>query len=286
MPIQPPRVEGHLVQRVSDIVRGVAASVVMPSFRSLRPEDVQAKQTPGDPEDLVTIVDHAAERRLIEQLDGLVPDAAFVGEEAACAQPAVLDALARAAPAWLIDPIDGTKNFANGNANFGVMVALVENGVARASWMAVPAALPRGYIVVAQQGIGTSVDGRRIDRRDVPDPPRGSVHTRMAPPATARALGRALEGKYRSVPSTGSAATEYSAILHGDKDFVIYYRLLPWDHAPGALAVTEAGGAAMHLSGRPYTPLSLNQVTIFAASPDLAETIRAWLADMIVPTGG
>jgi len=48
---------------------------------------------------------------------------------------------------------------------------------------------------------------------------------------------------------------------------VIYYRLLPWDHAPGTLAVTEAGGAAVHLDGSPYAPLSPNQVTIVAASP-------------------
>ena len=56
--------------------------------------------------------------------------------------------------------------------------------------------------------------------------------------------------------------------------FVIYYRLLPWDHAPGALAVTEPGGAAVHLSGDAYAPLSPNQVTIFAATPELADTIR------------
>ncbi len=83
--------------------------------------------------------------------------------------------------------------------------------------------------------------------------------------------------KYEAHPSTGSAATEYSAILRGDKDFVIYYRLLPWDHAPGTLAITEAGGVAMHLSGEAYTPLSPNQVTILAATAELAARIRGWL---------
>ena len=58
---------------------------------------------------------------------------------------------------------------------------------------------------------------------------------------------------------------------------MIYYRLLPWDHAPGALAITEAGGAAIHLTGDPYSPLSPNQVTIFAATPELAQQIRTWL---------
>ena len=132
----------ELIQRVSAIVADVVASVVMPSFRSLRPEDIQAKHTPGDPDDLVTIADKAAERYLIDALRELIPGAAFVGEEAVSEDPSLLGALSAPAPAWLIDPIDGTKNFARGVPDFGVMLALVDAGRTRASWMAVPAAQP------------------------------------------------------------------------------------------------------------------------------------------------
>jgi fructose-1,6-bisphosphatase/inositol monophosphatase family enzyme len=264
-----------LIDRVTTLVQNVVASVVMPSFRSLRPEDIHSKDTPGDPDDLVTVVDQAAERYLIDALTDIVPGAAFIGEEAVCDDPSLLAALSAPAPAWLIDPIDGTKNFARGNANFGVMLALVEAGRTRASWMAIPAAPPSGYTVVAQRGGGTRIDGTRVEsRRAVPALPRGSIHTRMMPPETARDVMEKLRGKYEPHPSTGSAATEYSAIIRGDKDFVIYYRLLPWDHAPGALAITEAGGAAVHVTGDAYAPLSPNQVTIFAATLDLAEFIR------------
>jgi fructose-1,6-bisphosphatase/inositol monophosphatase family enzyme len=99
----------------------------------------------------------------------------------------------------------------------------------------------------------------------------------MMPRDAARDVVSRLRGKFEEHPSTGSAATEYSAILRGDKDFVIYYRLLPWDHAPGALAVAEAGGVTLHISGEPYGPLSSNQVTISAATAELAETVRGWL---------
>lgn len=264
-----------LIERVTTIVHDVVTSVVMPSFRSLRPEDIHSKDTPGDPDDLVTIVDKAAERYLIDALSEVVPGAAFIGEEAVCEDASLLEALSAAAPAWLIDPIDGTKNFAHGNANFGVMLALVEAGRTRASWMAVPAAQPTGYTIAAERGGGTRIDGVRVEpRRAVPAMPRGSIHTRMMPPDAARDVTQKLRGTYEPRPSTGSAATEYSAIIRGEKDFVIYYRLLPWDHAPGALAITEAGGAAIHVSGEPYAPLSPNQVTIFAATPELAESIR------------
>lgn len=268
----------NLILRVSAIVEDVAISIVMPSFRSLRPEDIYAKNTVGDPEDLVTVVDRAAERFLIDALNDVLPGAAFIGEEASAEDPSLLDALSRPAPAWLIDPVDGTKNFARGHADFGVMLALVVGGRTRASWIAVPAGQPTGFMVVAAEGNGTHVNGTRVEPpRGAPPIPRGSIHTRMMPSEDARQVLERMRGRYESRPSTGSAATEYSAIIRGEKDFVIYYRLLPWDHAPGALAIAEAGGAAVHVSGLPYTPLSPNQVTIFAATPALAETIRAWL---------
>jgi fructose-1,6-bisphosphatase/inositol monophosphatase family enzyme len=264
-----------LIERVSRIIQDVVTSVVMPSFRSLSPEDIHSKDTPGDPDDLVTIVDKAAERYLIDALGDVVPGAAFIGEEAVCEDPSLVAALSASAPAWLIDPIDGTKNFAHGNADFGVMLALVDAGRTRASWMAVPAAQPSGYTVVSERGCGTWIDGARVEpSRRVPAIPRGTIHTRMMPPDAAREVPEKLRGKHEPRPSTGSAATEYSAIIRGEKDFVVYYRLLPWDHAPGALAVTEAGGAAIHLSGDTYSPLSPNQITIVAATPELAETIR------------
>ena len=267
-----------LVGNVQKILDAVVTSVVMPSFRSLQPGDIQSKNTPGDPDDLVTIVDKAAERYLIDALGEVVPGAAFIGEEAASDNPSLLEALSAPAPAWLIDPIDGTKNFARGHPDFGVMLALVEGGHTIASWIAVPAAQPSGYSVAAERGGGTWMNGVRVkSARELPRTARGTIHTRLMPPETAREVLGRLGGKIHSRVSTGSAATEYSAIVRGEKDFVIYYRLLPWDHAPGALAVTEAGGATVHLSGDRYSPLSPNQITIFAASPELAETIRSWL---------
>src|SRR5262245_7578152 len=115
-----PLIDHQLSTRVTNVIQNVTVSVVMPSFRALRPEDIHAKDTPGDPEDLVTIVDKAAELALIEQLGGIVPGAVFVGEEGVCENPALLSALKSREQVWLIDPIDGTKNFARGHADFGV----------------------------------------------------------------------------------------------------------------------------------------------------------------------
>ena len=264
-----------MIDRVSAIILDAAALEIIPRFRTLQPHEIAAKDTPGDPDDLVTVADKAAERYLIQALDEVLPGATFVGEESACDNPELLTTLSRPGVVWLIDPIDGTKNFAKGHPNFGVMLALVDEGVTRAAWMFMPAVEAHGRMVVARQNGGTSIDGAAVKTaKRSGEHPRGTIHDRLMPGETASDLHQRLHGTFEPRPSTGSAATEYTRILSGDKDFVIYYRLLPWDHAAGALAVTEAGGAAIHLTGLPYSPRSTNQVTIVAATPDLAETIR------------
>ena len=149
--------------RVTAIIEDVASSVVMPSFRSLRPEDIHSKDTPGDPDDLVTIVDKAAERYLIEALA-----TSFRAQHSSAKRPCVRTRRCstrcrRRAPAWLIDPIDGTKNFAHGNADFGVMLALVEGGHHARLMDGRPRRPTVGYIVVAERGRGTHIDGVRIE---------------------------------------------------------------------------------------------------------------------------
>ena len=63
-------------------------------------------------------------------------------------------------------------------------------------------------------------------------------------------------------PISGCAAVDYTAVLQGELDFMVYYRLLPWDHAAPALMLTEAGGLVEHASGRPYSPRAAHQPTI------------------------
>ena len=64
------------------------------------------------------------------------------------------------------------------------------------------------------------------------------------------------------------AAAEYSAVALGAKDYVVYYRLLPWDHAPGALIVRESGGVVRHPGGRDYEVTDQRELTVVAASSE------------------
>ena len=263
-----------LIDRVRQLLAEVVAEEVLGRFRQLAAHEIEAKPTAGDPEDLVTVVDHRVEQRLEGGLTALLPGSTVIGEEAVHARPELLERLTGAEPVWLIDPIDGTRNFARGEDTFGVMIALVERGATRAAWIALPA---RGQTFVAEAGAGAYLDGVRVKVRQPASPPRGTLYTRFMPPALAGAVTAASPGRYLEHPGASAAAIEYTSILLGVKDLVVYYRLHPWDHAPGALLLTEAGGCVEHLDGRPYTPRDGSELTILAATPAVAAAARGWM---------
>ena len=265
-----------LVDRVSGLLAQVVAEEVMGRFRALAASDIEAKASAGDPDDLVTAVDRAVERRLTLALADLLPGSKVVGEEATHARPELLALLGQSDPVWLVDPIDGTRNFARGDDAFGVMIALVEGGAARAAWITLPA---RGQRFVAEEGAGAYRDGARLRVPAPAQPLRGTLYTRFMPPALAATVARHGTGRFFASPAPSAAAIEYTAIAAGEKDFVVYHRLLPWDHAPGALLLTEAGGCVEHLDGGRYRATSPSQVTILAAAPSVPAEVRGWFRE-------
>jgi fructose-1,6-bisphosphatase/inositol monophosphatase family enzyme len=265
-----------LINQVTVILNEVVSEELIPRFRALQPEDVSVKATPGDAGDLVTIVDHTVEKRLTVALTDLWPGAVVIGEEAAHESPQLLGRLSFSTAIWLIDPVDGTKNFVRGDDTFAVLIALVKDGQTRAGWLAFPA---RGQTIVTEDGGGTFLNEKRI-RTSKASPQkqlRGTVYTRFMPPTIALSKEQATCNKYEARPPSGSAAIEYSAIIQGLMEFVIYFRLLPWDHAAGALALTEAGGCVEHRDGRRYSPLATDQVTILSANTPVGAMVRNWL---------
>lgn len=263
------------IDRITSLLLEVGREVILPRFRRLEPGDVERKQTPTDPHDVVTVVDRQAESHLTRALLSLTPGAAVVGEEAAHAHPEILELLTADGPVWLLDPIDGTKNFVAGNDGFGIMLAYVTAGVTRAAWILLPA---RDELFVAELGNGAFFNGTRMNvlssqpRR----PLRGTLHVRYMPGELSVSLAGASSGRFRAEYDARSAAVEYTEILRGARDFAVYYRLLPWDHAAPSLIVTEGGGCSEHLSGKPYGPRSTDQVTIVAGSVAAAGVVRGW----------
>jgi fructose-1,6-bisphosphatase/inositol monophosphatase family enzyme len=269
--VSPPR-PSVLLDRLGQVLRVVSQREVLGRFQKLASEDVMSKPSQDDPTDLVTAADRAAEAELDVRLRDLVPGSLFVGEEAAAADPSVLERLGGSLPVWVVDPLDGTRNFAAGHGPFGTMVALVERNELLLSGIYLPLL---DELFLAERGLGAFRQGVRIPPRAPSDDVlAGTASVRYMPEPGASALVQRAAA-HRHLPGVLCAAHEYTQIASGQKDYVHYFRLLPWDHAPGALIVREAGGVVRHPSGRDYDVLDGPESTLLA--PDEPTWQRARL---------
>lgn len=230
---------------VARLMESVAADVVLPRYQNLAADEVSEKAA----DDFVTIADRESEERLEAGLAAILPEAGVVGEEASAAEPRILEGVGRGVN-WIIDPIDGTGNFAAGRPPFGIMVALVGDGEILAGWIFDPLARRMCH---AAKGKGAWIDGERIVAREsgAPQPIAALAIKYMLPDVRAGILARA-QGRFQIVDIPNCAAEQYPRIALGQNDIAIFERALPWDHAPGALFLNEAGGRLSHRDGTPY----------------------------------
>lgn len=261
-----------LTRSVADLMRQVAAEVIMPRYRNLAAHEVEEKAV-GEQ---VTIADRESELRLSEGLTHILPEAGLVGEEACAADPALIDKLAMGIN-WLIDPIDGTSNFASGNPPFGVMIALVDGGETQASWMLDPIS---GRLCHAALGKGATIDGERVRARESGAPlPIAGLSLLFVDPARRQGLIDRAQGKLQMVDIPRCAAEQYPRIVLGQNDCALFERTLAWDHAAGVLFVNEAGGRVARPDGSEYRPDQNCKGMLAASSPAMWEKAAAVLYD-------
>lgn len=266
------------LERVADLMRDCAAAELLPRLGKLSSQDIREK-TPGDP---VTIADEACEQRLAAGLAKILPGVPVVGEEAVAAEPGLVSHIAEAAAAWIVDPLDGTANFAHGDSQFAIIVALALGGETVAGWIYEPV---RQRLAVATLGGGAWLDGAAA-RLPLAVPLRSSngfvgakvkrdVERKLSP-EDRRRLGR--------LTTLGCAGIEYIETLAGRYHFSFYRWTKPWDHAAGALLAREAGGVANRHDGQPYSPTQPTNAGILVASDTARwQELRAVFAATTVP---
>ena len=236
------------IETVSDYIRDAAQRFILPRFERLAATEIREK-SPGD---LVTIADLETEQALTPLLRDLIPGSRVVGEEATAADAGLLRHLEGEGHAWLIDPVDGTANFAAGMPLFAVMVAYVVHGEVVASWIYDPTT---DRMAVAAKGDGAWLDGVRLSVAPAAD--TGSMSGSLSIRFGNRHLVRKIAGRSNMVGSVFSfrcAGHEYLALASGRAHFALYHRLMPWDHAPGFLLHREAGGFGQRLDRSAYSP--------------------------------
>lgn len=256
---------GPDIQNVAALIEEVAAVEILPRFERLAAHEVREK-SPGD---LVTVADEAAEAWLTPRLLAAVPGSLVLGEEAAAADPAILRHLDEADSLWLIDPVDGTANFAGGRPRFAVMVAYIRLGQVIAGWIHDPVGR---RMAMAEYGSGAYIGGRRLTAAPAPATlaeMKGTLHAGQFGDPVLRARVQARRHLVEAVKSLRCAGLEYMRLAEGQIHFSLYTRLMPWDHAPGVLLHAEAGGHAGYLEGGAYDPARIDMSGLLLA-PDAA----------------
>lgn len=255
---------------VHSLLRDVAQRAILPHYQTLAAHQVTAKAA----DDVVTVADHFSEELLAEGLAKIVPGLAIVGEEAAHADPSVMDRLS--GPCWIVDPLDGTRNFAKGKPPFGILIAMAEGGECHTGWIY---DVLTGRFCVAHRGKGAFVNGERIVARPTGEtPPVAAISLIFMDPARREAVRDHVAPHYRCVDVPYCAAEQYPRLVLGENDVSIFERTLAWDHAAGALFLNEAGGKAARPDGSAYRVDDGRKGLLGAASPALWDELAQQLS--------
>lgn len=249
-------------EQVEKIIKDCARLYVMPYFRKLLDEHITYKN--DDPLNPVTVADEQSEIYLESKLTQLIPGSLVVGEENVEKNPEVLDCLKDPENVvWVIDPIDGTRNFKDGKETFCIIVALVAHGETQLGWIYDPCTDTMAF---AAKGEGCFFNGQKamLDQSaKLEDGAIGYTRSRYA---------SRLDGV--DVKTLSCSGHEYMRIAQGNGLFSLYGYMKPWDHLAGTLIVQEAGGYVRKFLASPYKPHDQKGGLITANSEDTWRTIK------------
>lgn len=267
------------IDQLATVLRNAAHAEIMPRFRRLGSGDIRQKTSAID---LVTEADEAAERFIAAECKRLWPQANFVGEEGVAADEGKLASVGTADLSIVVDPIDGTANFASGAPLFAVMAAVVSKGETVAGIIYDPLG---DDFVMAEKGAGTFLkrpDGEAIRQTIAAAVPVADMVGMASGSTLPLVERRELLSRLAEVKVVGNfrcAGHEYRLVGTGHLHFALYHKLMPWDHLAGALITEEAGGHVRRLDGSPYQPQHVDGGLLCATDPD------SWLAlrDTVYP---
>jgi len=261
--------------RILELVRSAAQAEIMPRFRRLDAGEIDTKR---DETDLVTAADTGAEAMITRGLQAAYPHALVIGEEAVSRHPELLDGIGDAELCFIIDPVDGTWNFAHGLPLFGTIIAacrfghpvfgliydpvgddlILSDNISAARWHTSTGQLKR---------IHTAIE-KPLNKL------AGYMHIRLMPKAD-RDLCWSKVGALAHVGSLRCSAHEYRLLATGGIDFLLSGYLNAWDHAAGVLICQQAGGKVAMLDGSDYDATKQDGYLLSASSDAVWDTVAA-----------
>jgi len=262
---------------VAAILRETATEIILPRFNALTTEQIKEKSGPGD---LVTVADIEAEEKLSNALKQLVPGSQVVGEETTSKNPDTINFLSSDSLVWVVDPIDGTKNFTRGNHLFCIMVCLLRSSSPILAVIFDP--LSDTYLS-AEEGSGAwlhntnGVSAKKLKIQESVDLNQMSGFLSLGgfkDRPTRNKMRLSASKLFKRCDNLGCSGHEYIQIITNRRHFTINYRTFPWDHLPGSLIHSEAGGYQANFEGAKYDPTKLTKGLVSAPSEVAWKHIR------------
>lgn len=218
-------------------------------------DDVREIRSKGK-RDIVTDADFAADHLIRTMVLKNFPGDYFLSEEDSAEQRAQMWAgvdRANGAYLWVVDPLDGTANYAHRIPTFAVSIALYRDGAVRLGVVYDPI---RGELFAAEEGAGATLNGKkiRVSDRNLEAAVIGLEFGRKTGPRnrTVRVLGRLLD-RALTGRSTGSAAISLCYVAAARFDIYYHFSLSPWDVAAAAHIISEAGGRVTTPLNQPWS---------------------------------
>lgn len=258
----------RLLETIAPLLEEVSRVDILPRFHGITGNAVSEKTSAFD---VVSEADEAAEKFISDRLRASFPAATIIGEELVAKSPAALDLLSEADLAFVIDPIDGTKNFTSGLPLFGTMIAVVAKGEVVFGAIHDPIGNSTAF---AARGEGAWADSVYCGRRQLQvsggkpvQAMQGAISTNFLPASLKPVVLRNLP-KLDLTFWTRCCAHEYRLAAAGHCDLLLYSKVMPWDHCAGWLLHREAGGFGAHFDGSPYRPSDKSGGLIYAPDED------------------
>lgn len=228
-----------------DFVTAIAretGALLRAEFRRSRQLDFKSRA------EIVTDMDLASERLIVERIAGRFPEHDIISEEGGGQRRS-------SRWTWLIDPLDGTNNYAHGQPFFAVSIALLEDDALQLGVVYDPI---HDECFSATSGAAAQLNGQPIRVSSIDDLRAAQLSTgfpydRWSRPDTNVPEFEAMVMQCQDLRRMGSAALDLCAVAAGRSEGHWEVELKPWDSAAGALIVQAAGGTVSDLRGRPYS---------------------------------
>ena len=263
-----------ILEYITSILIDVNDQIVLYYFNKLSPNDINTKTSTDD---FVSIADKNSEIFITTKLYNFLGITKIIGEESAFIDKKKYLNLLNEPLLWVIDPIDGTKNYINGNKNFCSMISLVKHSFPIASFIYKP--LDR-ELIYAFKGIGAyklDLDTRVLSKLKIEINKHseiiGSGGTKGIPEVFRKSILNNLRTNTKRL-FIGSAGIETTMLANNKIQFIFHGRVTPWDHSPFNLIIKEAGGCVYMSRSKVEFNIKSKGPILAAASNNIWNHIR------------